>query len=177
MAKDIYIGAGHGAGDPGAVGFGQTEAGLMTQLRDMLALRLRVRGFNVITDGVEAENLPLRVSIARARTCAGPRVELHLNAGPPTAKGVECLSVVANKSLAQSLAGAIAGVLEISARGDKGWKGDDSGQHHRLGFCREGNGVIVETFFLSNRAELDKYQARKSELVARLADVLAEFAA
>lgn len=170
--REIFIGAGHSNADPGATAFGQTEAGIVTELRDLLAAKLRADGCDVLTDGVGGVNLPLKNSIAIAKTAGGPRVEFHLNAGPPTAKGIEVLSLPSLKSNAQAIAMAIASALGITLRGEGGWKSDSSGQHHRLGFCREGGGMVVETFFLSNKAELDTYTAKKTELVDALATVL-----
>lgn len=166
--KIIYLGAGHGGNDPGAVGFGHTEAKIATEFRDLLKARLTKLGWAVHTDGGPGENLPLKDSIAVAKTIDGPRLEFHLNAGPASAKGVEILSLPTYKKFAISVAQVISKTLGIPARGEKGWKSDDSGQHHRLGFCREAGGSIVELFFLSNKKELETYLAKKEVL----ADVL-----
>ena len=47
----FLIAAGHGAGDPGNMAAGLSEAALMLELRDIVALKLRALGHDVITDG------------------------------------------------------------------------------------------------------------------------------
>jgi N-acetylmuramoyl-L-alanine amidase len=173
MPKTIFVGAGHGGSDPGAVGNGQREADLALRLRDKIAALLLTRGFSVKTDGPIGVNQPLSNSIAIAKNCSGPRVEIHFNAGPPTAQGVEALSLPLEKSLAQDLAQTIAFLTKSPVRGEGGWKSDSSGQHHRLGFCREGGGVVVEVAFISNNNEMKRYLDREGDIAQAIAQVLA----
>ena len=174
--KTIYVGAGHSSNDPGAVVDAFTEAGLVTELRDLVADEARTAGANVITDGTGDVNLPLGRSIELAKSCDGPRIELHLNSASPEAHGTECLSLEELKPLAQTVASAISGVLKTTLRGDgkDGWKSDTEGQHHRLGFCREGGGVVVECFFLTNANELEKYLGNKVAVAKAIAEALLE---
>lgn len=145
--KRIYVGAGHSGTDPGAVAHGYREADLATELRDMVAARIRAAGVAVMTDGEAGQNKSLAESITLANGCGPNRIELHLNSATPAAKGVECLSLEAQRPLARKVAGAIAEVMEIPLRGREGWKSDSEGQHPRLAFCREGGGVVTECFF------------------------------
>lgn len=155
----ITVTAGHGGNDPGAVADGYTERDLMTELRDIVALKLRAAGHRVTTDGGAGMNLPLVDAIRRI---AGSDValELHTNAAVNrTARGVEVISLPAQAPLARRVAAAIANVMESPLRGDRGWIDQSQSARGRLGFVNAG-GMVVEVFFLSNPEELARYRAR-----------------
>lgn len=177
MAKSILVASGHGGPDSGAVSADGTlkEAALALELRDKVAAILTARGCVVYTDGARGINSPLRDSIALAKTC-DIAVEIHFNAGPPTAKGVECLALPEHKALAQRLCLAVAQHTKTPRRGDGGWKAANSGQHHRLGFIADGHGLILEIEFISNKEFMATYLAKRNEIASSLADVLAETA-
>lgn len=177
--RTIFIGAGHGSGDSGAVSADGKlkEADLALRLRDTVAQHLRARGVSVKTDGPVGQNDPLRNSIAIAQTCQ-IAVEIHFNAGPATASGVEALSRTQEKALAQKLAQGCAAATRAHLRGEMGWKDQaGGGQHHRLGFCADAHGVVLEVAFISNPAEMGKYLANESQVAQAIASVLAEAAA
>ncbi len=69
---------------------------------------------------------------------------------------------------------ALASVLDIPVRGGNGgWKNEGSGQHSKLAYVSAG-GIILELFFISNDAELQKYFERKEHVFMGIADVLTE---
>lgn len=160
---EVLIAAGHSDSDPGAVNGKLTEAKLATELRDLVANKLRaVVGVKVVEDGLDGKNLPLIESIKLA---AGRfAFELHFNAGPATALGVECISNTDKKVVSQKISQGIAAVLGTKVRGTQGWIDESKSQHSRLGFVRAG-GVIIEVCFLSNNVEIAKYLEKK-QLVA-----------
>lgn len=169
----ILISAGHSTVPPrdsGAVGFG-VEADEALKLRDAVAAMLRLRGVSHVTDGAEgvSETLTTAITLARSVRTA---VEIHFNAGPASATGVEVLAKSANKALAQDLAAAVAGPTQLRLRGDKGYKADNSGHHHRLGFCEAG-GLILEVCFISNKADMAAYKSQFTNVARNIADVLA----
>ena len=165
--------AGHGAGDPGAVAkTGETEAALMTELRDIVAAKLQVMGHKVKTDGARWQNLPL-VHALTLVPGSDVAIELHTNAVEnPAARGVEVISLPAQKEMARTLARRIAYVLEIPVRGAGGWIDQAQSARGRLGFVRVG-GLVVEVFFISNPEELGKYQDRKWLVASAIAESLA----
>lgn len=174
MNKTILVSAGHSTVpplDPGAVGNGFTEAYLPLELRDLVADLLLEKGLQVLEDGADGENLPLKKAIALARS-ADIAVEFHWNAGPPSATGIEVLAKPDKKRLAQQIAQAISGVTNLKLRGDNGWKPANSGQHRRLGFCEAG-GLIVEVCFISSSVDMGRYTANKGRVAAAIAEVLA----
>jgi len=166
----ILISAGHTnkpGQDRGMQGNGYIEGVEATRLRDDVAAVLRAAGHTVIEDGSDGVNDPLKRAIALART-AQTAVEFHFNAGPPKATGIEVLSKPKHKALAQRIAGAIHTATGLVLRGEKGWKSDSSGQHHRLGFCQVG-GLIVEVCFMSSEKDMAAYKANYPNLATSLA--------
>ena len=166
--RRIFISAGHGAGDPGAVGFGHTEAAIVLDFRDLVAHYLTVEGAAFAMDGQKGENLALRDAVTLVRP-GDVAVEFHLNAAAaPTATGVETLGSSKTKNLGNTICTKVAERLGIRNRGAKD---EASGQHSRLAFVQAG-GLIVELFFLSNRADLEAYNGRKWLLARDVAEVL-----
>lgn len=170
----ITITAGHGAGDPGAVAkTGQTEAALMTELRDIVAQKLRDAGHTVKTDGARWQNLPL-VHALTLVPGADVAIELHTNDFTnPQARGVEVVSLPAQKELARAIARRIAHTLEIPVRGAGGWIDQAQSHRGRLGFVRAG-GLVVECFFLSNPEELARYESRKWLVASAIVKAITE---
>lgn len=164
----IIITAGHSNTDPGAVNKEHTEAAIVTDFRNMVGHYLGEAGVKFATDGVGKENLPLRDAIKLIKPgCIA--VEFHCNAHTnKSATGVETLSADKDKPLGAELCKAIADTLGIANRGAKS---EGSGQHSRLGFVRAG-GIILELFFISNDAELNKYLEKKWLVAKAVAGVL-----
>lgn len=161
----IVLTAGHSMTDPGAVNdrLKITEAKLALGLRDQVASLLRLRGFEVLEDGADGVNQPLpeAIKLARGRLA----IELHFNAGPKGATGVEAISLPKLKPLAVALSKAVASVLHCKLRGADGWIDQSKSQHSRLGFVQAG-GVILEVAFISNDGDMCYYLANTA-LVAR----------
>lgn len=171
---NITLTSGHGGKDPGAVAkSGQTEATLMTRLRNITATKLRVAGHTVRTDGAAWQNLPL-IHALTLIPGSDVALELHTNAHTnPKASGVEVISLPAQKELAQKIARSIAQVLEIPLRGDGGWIDQSLSARGRLGFVRMG-GLVVEVFFLSNPRDLANYEARYWLVASAIAKAVTE---
>lgn len=171
----VLVAAGHSGTDPGAVAGRHTEAALMLELRDAVAARLRAMGVDVAEDGADGQNLPLRAAIELLRG-KDLGVELHTNAASaPTAGGVEVVARKDRRAEAQRVAAAIAGVLRLPLRRDKGWFSTDDfmlARRFRPGFAEAG-GLIVEVFFISNPAELAKYLALKAQVADAIAEAIA----
>lgn len=163
--------AGHGAADPGAVVGKYNERDLMAELRDLVAAKLVAGGHTARTDGKPWQNLPLvhALTLVPGAHCA---IELHANAAANLlATGVEVVALPRDKARAQRLAIAIADVLCIRVRGEGGWIDQTQSARGRLGFVRAG-GLVVEVFFLSNPADLEKYLDRKERVAEAIAAAL-----
>lgn len=166
--------AGHGDKDPGAVALDgrTTEAALMTELRDIVADKLRSMGHEVKTDGAKWENWPLVRALGLIPE-SDAAIELHMNAAASmTAKGVESISLPAHRELAREISRRIAHTLETTVRGAGGWIDQSQSARGRLAFVNAG-GIIVEVCFISNPAELAKYQDRKWLVASAIAESLA----
>lgn len=152
--------AGHGGRDPGAVAAdGTTEAAIVTELRDIVASKLRAAGHQVKTDGARWQNLPL-VHALTLVPGADVAIEIHMNAATSaTAHGVEVVSLPAQREIARTIARRIAHVLETNVRGAGGWIDQAQSARGRLGFVRAG-GLVVEVGFISNADELHKVRTR-----------------
>ena len=171
---NFTVTAGHGDKDPGAVAMDgrTTEAALMAELRDIVAGKLRSAGHEVKTDGAKWENWPL-VRALKLIPQSDAAIELHTNASTnPAARGVEVISLPAQKELARELARRIAHTLEIPVRGAGGWIDQSQSARGRLAFVNAG-GLIVEVFFISNPSELARYQDRKWLVASAIAETLA----
>lgn len=166
--------AGHSAYDPGAVApTGETEAALMVELRDIVASKLQALGHTVATDGGWRRNLPLANAMLLVPGSVAA-IELHTNSvDNPTARGVEVVSLPAQRELARTIARRIAHTLGIPVRGHGGWIEQGQTARGKLGFVRVG-GLVVECFFLSNPAELALYQARKWPVASAIVAALTE---
>ena len=171
----LVVTAGHSNTDPGAVNGNITEAGLVVQLRNVLALKLRELGHTVITDGVGSDNQPLNTAISLIKTNKPDvAVELHMNASTsPTATGVETISLPKDKLLSQHLSKAIADTLGLKLRGNSGWIDQTQSARGTLGFVNAG-GLIVEVAFISNPNDLKVFQERLWLVASALAKVLDE---
>lgn len=167
--KTLVVSAGHGASDPGAVAHGYTEADICTEFRNLVSDALADLGIRHLTDGDGAENWPLRQAVKLAAEAA-IAVEFHCNAASPAATGVETLSRGRHHRLGSALCYAIADVLGIPSRGAKA---EGAGQHSRLAWVSDGDGILVELFFLTNKQDLAAYLAGKRGLAQAVAKVLA----
>lgn len=171
-SKIITITAGHNNKDPGAVNGKITEAGVVTDMRNIVTSKLRKLGHTVRTDGEGSNNQTLSeaVKLIKGSIIA---VEFHLNAAAnKSAGGVEALASSKHKKVSQDICSGIAKVMGNKLRGGNGgWKPEDSGQHSRLAFVSNG-GIILETFFVSNDTELAKYNANKDEVCDAIVEAI-----
>ena len=175
MGNIITITAGHSNTDPGACNGLHREADKAQDMRNIVAYYLKQAGVEFRVDGEGKGNLPLSKAIALIKG-SKLAVEFHCNASSnKTAKGVEALSQLKDKAISQKLCKAVADVMGIPLRGDRGWKPENSGQHHRLGYVANG-GIVFELFFISNDAELAIWEDRKWLIGKAVAGVLIEVA-
>lgn len=174
MPKKVLISAGHTNNprdDRGAAGNGYIEGRETLRLRNQTAAVLRARGLEVLEDGADGVNDPLRKAL-RLIPGTDVAVEFHFNAGPASATGIEVLAKKGKKALAQRIAKAVGAATGLRLRGEQGWKADDSGQHHRLAFCSAG-GLIVEVCFISNAKDMRAYEVHFDAICEGVAYVLA----
>jgi len=163
----IFLSAGHGGADPGAVANGRREADLAVDMRNMVAFYVERAGVKYETDGKLKINDPLRRAVVQARkhTLA---IEFHCNAATSHASGVETLSAPKDYKLGIALCQVVADCLAIKNRGAKP---ENAGQHHRLAFVQAG-GIIMEMLFITNKSDLANYDKYKWLAARSISEVL-----
>jgi len=174
----IYLSAGHHNADPGAVSGNYVERDLTKEMRDFINQSLP-KG-QVINDKDFETN---SVYQSRIKPGSGSVVlDLHFNAGPPTATGTE---VYVNKadfnnknSLSYKMATEICSVTStILGIPNRGVKIESSSQHTRLGILNLGSGVsaLWEICFISSVLNMQKYTECKKELSKKIAEILIKY--
>ena len=184
MSK-IFIGAGHsnkvGSGrDCGAAANGYVEGILTVELRDLIVKELNILG---ITPVVDKNDSIFSETIATFRKLVSPNsitLDLHWNSGVSTAKGTETfIPKLATKfeiNLAEKLSKTVSEILETPLRGKNGVKTELESHHKKLAWMGlTGENVLMEICFLSNTAEMQKYEKNKIILAKSIALVLKSF--
>jgi N-acetylmuramoyl-L-alanine amidase len=174
--KTLIIGAGHGGNDSGAVGSGFKERDLTIEFRNLLVAELKKLSVPCITD---PDSYKLADSLVYFKNYFKPdsiNIDIHWNAGSPAATGTEVLintqATPFEKQLGAKIADAIATILNIKNRGLKTERDSKRGSlawMHQLG-----RNYIIEMCFISNKTDMDKYQANKQKLAKTIADILGE---
>lgn len=171
--SNYLISAGHGGGDPGACAYGMKEADVALIMREMVASRLREMRHTVLQDGGTGINLPLRDAVKMIHG-TDLAIELHLNAGPATATGVEVISSHALKPEAQRIARTIAGETSQQLRGQGGWIDQSQSQHSRLAFVEAG-GLIVKMVFITNQSDILNFFQRQERVAMAIAGAICAY--
>lgn len=168
----IFLFAGHGGTDPGAVGVdGRREADETIRLRD------RVKAYLPPSSSVSIDNNadPLREVLRKAQTGNGSVVlDLHFNAASSTASGCEVLigddAEQNDIDLATDILAALVKNLGIKNRGIKK---ESETPRKRLGVMRESGAVcLAEVCFISNKNDMAAYDKAFDSLARDIATVL-----
>jgi N-acetylmuramoyl-L-alanine amidase len=190
MAKQaIFLSAGHGGSDPGAVSGKYVERDLTIELRDLIAPHLVAKGLTVVRDqnSWALKDTLIQFGAFWKKSLFSNRswfIDIHFNAATPQAKGVECfVAAGASKeeiTMAQQASYALATLLRTPVRsGSKGLpngvKYETDDRHKRLGFLHNpGKCMLVEVCFLTNEQEMNTYEANKTIIARSLAQIIAE---
>jgi len=183
--RKIWLSSGHGGNDSGAVGNGYTERDLAIELRQLIYTELCTLG---ITAELDKNSNALKETIQAFRNLVSPScilVDIHFNAAGPTATGTETF-IPENYTefeleLASKLSKCIFDTLEIplrgSVKGKLGVKTEAMSARKTLGFMRlTGQNILLEIAFISNKSDMEKYQANKRMLAFKLANILYTYA-
>jgi N-acetylmuramoyl-L-alanine amidase len=186
--RKIFISAGHSnkpGKDQGAAGNGFVEGQLSVEFKNLLVSELKSMGVTPIAD-VDSNVLKESLNFFKNLTAKDSIVlDIHWNAGPPSATGVEVLIPSENSSvernLAKDLADEISNTLSIPLRGSHaglaGVKTEAESHHGRLGWMRlTGENVLLEMCFISSKSDMESYQKNKSTIAKKIAKVLYDYA-
>lgn len=171
----IFLSAGHHLKDPGASGSGFVERDLTIELRDLIVKHLQRLGARFVLD---KDTETLQQYLDRIQTGSGSVVcELHFNAAGPTAKGTEVVvpddSTPAERDLAAALCALGQNALGLHNRGVIP---EAKTARKRLAIMREsGINVLIEVCFISNPADMTKYEEGKELYAAGIAEQLKKF--
>jgi N-acetylmuramoyl-L-alanine amidase len=189
MSRKIWLSAGHSivvGADRGASGNGFVEGNLTAELRELIYNELEVLG---ICAELDKNSNALKETIQAFKNLVSPScilLDIHWNSSSnPTSTGTETF-IPENYTefeleLASKLSKCISDTLEIplrgSVKGKLGVKTEAMSARKTLGFMRlTGINVLIEVAFISNKSDMDKYQANKRVLAFKLANILYTYA-
>ena len=176
-----FVSAGHNTGglkpDPGAIGVnGRKEAVETISFRNLVISEFkRLNVTDYITDN---DNERLGEYLERIKTGNGSVVlEFHFDAGPATATGttvfIEEDADRLDKAFANQLAKATSEILGIK---DRGVRSEIESHRGKLGLMREqGIVALLEICFISNVQDMQLYDANKTKLAIKIAELIIEF--
>lgn len=179
----IFLSAGHHLKDPGAIGVGGVkEADLTMELRNLIMVELSKKGVKAITDD---DRETLGQYLSRIKPGTGSVVcEIHFNAGPPTATGVEVVipsrggdaqERAKEAEYGAKIAAAISKHTGLKLRGTKGVITEAQSHRGSLGLMREeGINLLVEVCFITSQLDLSFYKRFKERIAADVAAILIE---
>ena len=176
--RTIFLSAGHGGNDVGAVGNGYNEADLTIELRDLVLKYLKQLGAKAVIDD-NKNALAQTITFFKNKVAKDSiLLDIHWNSFNETSTGTEVLVPATptkfETDLATDLSKVIANTLNIKNRGVKT---ELQSARKSLGWMRlTGENVLIETCFISNKNDMDSYQKNKEELAKKIAIVLFEYA-
>lgn len=167
--------AGHHDNDPGAVYNGRKEAEETKCARELLIQHFPKKN-DIIADKDEQT---LKQVLRTLKPGSGSvLLDIHFNAGPVTATGTECFvnaKDFANKNsmsfrMATEICQVTSRILGIKNRGVKSESGT---RHGKLGILNIGVGcaVLWEICFISNSADMQKWDAKRVEVMKTVAEI------
>lgn len=176
----IYLMAGHTPKglnqDPGAVGVGgKREADLTMELRDLTADILRRNNLQVWEDD-DTHRLADVLKFVKSKE-QDIVLDIHFNAGPAAATGVEVIvpdrSTNEEREMAREICVAFSDKMRIRNRGVKSEK--DTARHTLAVMRPAGINILIEVCFISNPNDMLYYEAQKIELAYELAVIIEKY--
>lgn len=156
----LYVIAGHGDGDSGAVGNGYREADQVRKLAD----RIKALGGSSVQVHPKARNAYAEDDLRDYAIPAGAQVvELHMDSGPASARGAHVIidgSLTADRydtALANALAAFMPGRASKIVRRDD-LKNVNQAASRGISYR------LVENGFISNKADADKFNSQIDDL-------------
>lgn len=174
MSRKIFLSAGHGGTDSGAVGNGYIERDLTIDLRNHIVRELRALGVTPLVDG---DRNALAQTLAWLRGKFGSRdilLDIHWNAAAnPEAKGSEIIIPDVASRFEKDLAKALLKVFTDLGFRDRGVKPEALTARKKLGWMRPAaENILIEVCFISNVTDMKLYEANKHNIAKRIASVL-----
>jgi len=166
------VGRDNGASSPYGIEGVEAEG-----FRTLLVAELKKLGIEAITDGKDTTLADTIKVFSKTATANDILVEWHFNSATPAATGTEVLIPDAHTALEKEIASKIS--TEISKTlgiKDRGVKTEKDSARGKLGWMRlAGSNILPEICFISNKSDMEKYQANKQKLAANIAKILAPY--
>lgn len=168
--------AGHSDKDPGAMYNGRIEAVETKKARELFIKHFPKGRGELIPDHDWETNRQLQ---SRIKPAGGSVVlDIHFNAGSPTATGTECFVNARDykdrNSMSYKMADEICkATAEILGIANRGVKPETATRHGRLGILNLGAGcsVLWEICFISNVIDMKQWDAKQDALMKRIAEI------
>lgn len=184
--KTVYITAGHGGNDPGAVSQFGKEAEEARKFVTSVAKSLYKKGVFTYTDDNKWSLSQVISWLGTKIKSSDYTIDIHFNAGPATATGVEVL--IPEKwntkefEMAKGIASIISKTLNLRLRSGKvgnGVKTESESQHSRIGILSNNrlsaaNNVLVEICFISNKTDMESYKNNYDLLIENVSNYIAK---
>ena len=174
--RNIFVIAGHGGKDSGAVYKQYVERDLAIQFRDAILAELRSLGVLAKTD---PNQNALADTLAWLRGKFGSKdilLDIHWNAGPPAANGAEIFIPDAPSAFEKQLATALLRPLTDSGFRNRGVKTESQSARRKLGWMRPAaENILIEVCFLTSDSDMRLYEIHKKAIARRMAVILRDF--
>jgi N-acetylmuramoyl-L-alanine amidase len=177
MARKIFVSAGHGGTDSGAVSGAYVERDLALAFRNALVRELSTLGVTASTD-VDSNNLVKTLAYIKSKF--GNKdilLDIHFNAGGGTGTEVIIPDVFSpfEKQLAQRIADTISTVTGFKKRSG-GVKTEKDTARKTLGWMRPvSENILIEMCFIDSKSDMIVYQVNEFKLAKEIAKVLSDF--
>ena len=150
MSKVVFLSAGHGGSDPGAVAYGLKEKDINLNVLKACRDELKRHGLEVVCSREKDENDPVGQEVKEANNSgADIAVSFHINAG-----GGDGFEAFCNKKNEKGVKLAKLGEKNIKALGQNS-RGIKDGTHLYFVKNTKMTSVLFETFFIDNDKDND----------------------
>lgn len=176
MARKVFVVAGHGGTDSGAVGNGYIERDLAIELKDLVIKELKLLGINALTDS-NSNALSQTLAWLRGKFASKDILfDIHWNAGAAAAKGSEVIVPDVSSQFEKDLAKDLLKVLVDVGFKDRGVKPEALTARKKLGWMRPvAENVLIEICFITNSTDMKLYQANKQTIAKNIAFTLSTY--
>lgn len=174
MPRKIFLSAGHGGIDSGAIGNGYIERDLAIELRNYIARELKALG---VVPSMDDDRNALAKTLSWLRGKFGSKdilLDIHWNAAAnPEAKGAEVIVPDVASQFEKDLSKALLKVFTDIGFRDRGVKPEALTARKRLGWMRPAaENILIEVCFITNVTDMKLYEANKQNIAKRIASVL-----
>lgn len=174
--RKLFLIAGHGGKDPGAVSGSYIERDLAIELRFLVSNELR--RLNIIPNMDANENY-LSQTLSWLRGKLGAKdviIDIHWNASSnPTANGTEVIVPEIASQYENEFANALASTIASIGFKNRGVKPETDTARKKLAIMRpSAENILIEVCFISNAQDMLLYQKSKQILAKKLAYIIRE---